>query len=231
MRRFSASFAFVALGVALVACGGGESRPAPATATAVAPGGSDPYVMPSASASAAATPSASVAPVASSAAPAEPAVEGPKVGEVAPPLVATASNGAKIDLAKLKGKLVVVYFYPKDDTPGCTAEACSFRDHESEITRSGAVILGVSTDSLESHDKFKGKYNLNFPLLSDTTSDVAKMYGVWKEKNLYGRRTWGVARTTFWIGPDLRIRKIWKKVDTAKHGEEILGELNAAHAK
>ncbi len=155
----------------------------------------------------------------------------PKIGDRAPNFRLPSTRGKDVTLNEFKGKDVILYFYPKDDTPGCTAEACSFRDHESEITRSGAVILGVSTDSLESHDKFKGKYNLNFPLLSDTTSDVAKMYGVWKEKNLYGRRTWGVARTTFWIGPDLRIRKIWKKVDTAKHGEEILGELNAAHAK
>ena len=155
----------------------------------------------------------------------------PKIGDRAPNFRLPSTRGKDVTLNEFKGKDVILYFYPKDDTPGCTAEACSFRDHESEITRSGAVILGVSTDSLESHDKFKGKYNLNFPLLSDTTSDVAKMYGVWKEKNLYGRRTWGVARTTFWIGPDLRIRKIWKKVDTAKHGEESLGELNAAHAK
>ena len=94
-----------------------------------------------------------------------------------------------------------------------------------------AVVLGVSADSLESHDKFRGKYELNFPLLSDPTADVAKMYGVWKEKNMYGRRTWGVARTTFWIGPDGRVKKIWKKVDTAKHAEDVLAEINAGHAK
>ncbi|MBV9492622.1 MAG: peroxiredoxin, partial [Acidobacteria bacterium] len=117
-------------------------------------------------------------------------------------------------------------FYPRDDTPGCTAEACSFRDHESDLSKAHAVVLGVSTDSLESHDKFKEKYHLNFPLLSDRTSDVAKMYGVWKEKNMYGRRTWGVARTTFWIGTDGRIKKVWKKVDTAKHAEQVLEALN-----
>ncbi len=155
----------------------------------------------------------------------------PKVGDRAPNFRLPSTRGKDVTLKEFKGKDVILYFYPKDDTPGCTAEACSFRDHESDITKIGAVVLGVSADSLESHDKFKGKYNLNFPLLSDATSDVVKMYGVWKEKNLYGRRTWGVARTTFWIGPDQRIRKIWKKVDTARHAEEILAELNAAHAK
>lgn len=141
------------------------------------------------------------------------------------------ASGQPVSLSDFKGKHVVVYFYPKDDTPGCTAEACSFRDHEADLTKEHAVVLGVSIDSLESHDKFTGKHNLNFPLLSDQTADVAKMYGVWKEKNLYGRRTWGVARTTFWIGPDRRIRKIYKKVDTAKHAEDILVDLRAAHKK
>ena len=89
----------------------------------------------------------------------------------------------------------------------------------------------MSTDSLESHKKFEAKHDLNFPLLSDATADVAKMYGVWKEKNLYGRRSWGVARTTYWIGPDGRIKKIWKKVDVAKHAEEVLADLNASHKK
>jgi peroxiredoxin Q/BCP len=155
----------------------------------------------------------------------------PKVGDRAPNFRLPSTRGKDVTLNEFKGKDVILYFYPKDDTPGCTAEACNFRDRESDITKTGAVVLGVSIDSLESHTKFKGKYDLNFPLLSDATADVVKMYGVWKEQNLYGRRTWGVARTTFWIGPDLRIRKIYKKVDTAKHAEEILGDLNAAHAK
>lgn len=155
----------------------------------------------------------------------------PKIGDMAPNFRLPSTRGKEITLKDFKGKDVILYFYPKDDTPGCTAEACSFRDNESEITKSGAVVLGVSTDSLESHDKFTGKHKLNFPLLSDTTADVSKMFGVWKEKNMYGRRTWGVARTTFWIGPDLRIKKIYKKIDTAKHAEEILNDLNAAHKK
>ena len=151
----------------------------------------------------------------------------PKIGDVAPNFRLPSTAGKEIELKQFKGKDVILYFYPKDDTPGCTAEACSFRDHESDLAKHGAAVLGVSTDSLESHDKFRGKHNLNFPLLSDQTADIAKMYGVWKEKNLYGRRTWGVARTTFWIGADGRIRKIYKKVDTEKHAEDVLADLNA----
>ena len=151
----------------------------------------------------------------------------PKIGDLAPDFKLPSTTGKDIALKQFKGKDVILYFYPKDDTPGCTAEACSFRDHESDLTKHGAVVLGVSTDSMQSHDKFKGKHNLNFPLLSDQTADVAKMYGAWKEKNMYGRRTWGVARTTYWIGPDRRIKKIYKKIDTAKHAEEILADLTA----
>ena len=155
----------------------------------------------------------------------------PKVGDVAPNFLLPSTSGKTLGLKQFLGHDVILYFYPKDDTPGCTAEACSFRDQESDLSRTGAVVLGVSTDSLESHEKFKTKHNLNFPLLSDQTADVAKMYGVWKEKNLYGRRTWGVARTTYWIGADGRIRKIYKKVDTAKHAEDILADMKAAEKK
>lgn len=155
----------------------------------------------------------------------------PKVGDVAPNFKLPSTRGKDITLREFKGQDVILYFYPKDDTPGCTAEACSFRDHEGDLTKAGATILGVSTDPIESHQKFTGKHKLNFPLLSDETADVAKMYGVWKEKNLYGRRSWGVARSTFWIGPDGRIKKIYKKVDTAKHAEDILGDMKAERAK
>ncbi len=155
----------------------------------------------------------------------------PKVGDVAPDFRLPSTRGKEMTLKEHKGKDVILYFYPKDDTPGCTAEACSFRDHESDLSKAHAVVLGVSTDSLESHDKFRGKYELNFPLLSDSMGDIVKMYGVWKEKNMYGKRYWGVARTTFWIGPDGKIKKIWKKVDTKRHAEEVLAALDEAHAK
>ena len=155
----------------------------------------------------------------------------PRAGDVAPDFRLPSTRGKEITLKEFRGKDVILYFYPKDDTPGCTAEACSFRDHESDLTKEHAVVLGVSADSLESHEKFRDKHNLNFPLLSDTTADVAKMYGVWKEKNMYGRRTWGIARTTYWIGADGRVKKVWKKVDTARHADEVLEELRAARKK
>ncbi len=155
----------------------------------------------------------------------------PKIGDLAPDFRLPSTRGKQVTLSEYRGKDVILYFYPKDDTPGCTIEACSFRDHESDLSREHAVVLGISADSLESHERFKDKHNLNFPLLSDSTADVAKMYGAWKEKNLSGRRTWGVARLTYWIGPDRRIRRIYKKVDTARHAEEILEDLRVAHKK
>jgi peroxiredoxin Q/BCP len=155
----------------------------------------------------------------------------PKLGDLAPDFRLPSTRGTDVTLKEFRGQDVILYFYPKDDTPGCAAEASAFRDHEGDMSKYGAVILGVSTDPLESHEKFRDKYELNFPLLSDQTADVAKMFGVWKEKNINGRRSWGVARTTFWIGSDGRIKKIYKKVDPARHPEEILADLQAARAK
>ena len=155
----------------------------------------------------------------------------PKAGDKAPDFALPSTRGKDISLKEFKGSDIILYFYPKDDTPGCTKEACSFRDHESDLSKEHAVVLGVSTDSLESHQKFVDKHNLNFPLLSDTTADVAKMYGAWKEKNMYGRRTWGVARMTYWIGPDGRVKKVYRKVDAAQHADEVLADLRAAKKK
>jgi thioredoxin-dependent peroxiredoxin len=155
----------------------------------------------------------------------------PKVGDMAPDFRLPSTRGKETSLNEFRGKDVILYFYPKDDTPGCTTEACSFRDHESDLTKEHAVVLGVSTDSLESHEQFRGKHKLNFPLLSDQTADVAKMFGAWREKNLYGRKVWGTARMTYWIGPDGRIRKIYKKVDPTTHAEQIIEDLRTAHRK
>ncbi|MBW3564134.1 MAG: thioredoxin-dependent thiol peroxidase [Acidobacteria bacterium] len=149
----------------------------------------------------------------------------PKIGEKAPDFDLPSTDGSDVSISDFRKKWVVLYFYPKDDTPGCTAEACSFRDYRAELRKEGAEILGVSTDSLESHEKFREKYDLRFPLLSDSTADIAKMYGAWGEKNFYGRRSWGVKRITFLIGPDGRIRKIYRKVDAKTHGETLLNDL------
>lgn len=146
-------------------------------------------------------------------------------GSKAPDFSLKSDNGESIKLSDYKGKKVVLYFYPKDDTPGCTAEACSFRDGFSEIQKKGAVILGVSTDSVESHKKFKEKYHLNFPLLSDADKKVVNAYGVWKEKNMYGKKYMGIERTTFIIDEDGEIKKIFPKVKVERHYDEVLAEL------
>lgn len=144
-------------------------------------------------------------------------------GDKAPEFKLPASTGGEIRLSDFAGKQVVVlYFYPKDMTPGCTQEACSFRDLAEEFAEAGAVILGVSADDLESHGKFRDKHELNFPLLSDLDGIVAEKYGVWKEKNMYGKKKMGVVRTTFVIDREGIIRKIWPKVKVDQHADQVL---------
>lgn len=135
-------------------------------------------------------------------------------------------NG-KVHLADLKGKTIVLYFYPKDDTPGCTKEACSFRDANREMQKRGIVVLGVSADSVESHRKFANKYGLSFPLLADTDTNVSQLYGVWKEKNFLGKKYLGVNRETFLIDKEGIVRKAWHKVNAGGHADEVLAEVDA----
>ena len=127
-----------------------------------------------------------------------------------------------VHLSDLRGHTVVLYFYPKDDTPGCTAEACSFRDANREMQKRGIIVLGVSADSIESHRKFAGKYGLPYPLLADTDTSVSQLYGVWKEKNYAGRTYMGINRETFLIDKNGIVRKVWPKVKAAEHAQEVL---------
>jgi peroxiredoxin Q/BCP len=133
----------------------------------------------------------------------------------------------QVHLQDLKGRTVVLYFYPKDDTPGCTKEACSFRDANHEMQKRGVVVLGVSADDIASHQKFADKYGLPFPLLADTDKTVSQLYGVWKEKNMYGKKYMGVNRETFLIDKEGIVRKIWYKVKAAEHAQEVLDTVES----
>jgi len=148
-----------------------------------------------------------------------------KEGDPAPGFVAVTNGGGRISLEELKGRSVILYFYPKDDTSGCTKEACAFRDHFSEFAQKGAAVLGVSTDSVKSHDKFVKKYKLPFTLLADEDRKIVEAYGVWGEKSFMGRKYKGTYRVTFLIGPDGRIKKIWPKVKPEEHADEVLREI------
>jgi peroxiredoxin Q/BCP len=149
-----------------------------------------------------------------------------KEGQKAPDFSLESSEGKKISLKDYKGKKnVVLYFYPKDMTPGCTTEACSFRDNLARVQKEDTVILGVSTDDLKSHDKFIEKHKLNFPLLADTDKDVVNAYGVWKKKSMYGREYMGIERSTFIIDKEGKIAKIFSKVKVDGHTDEVLTAL------
>ncbi len=143
-------------------------------------------------------------------------------GDIAPDFSAKDQNGNLIQLKDFKGKTVILYFYPKDDTPGCTKEACNFRDNYNMLMQKGMVVLGVSADDEESHKKFAEKFNLPFSLLADTDKKIIESYGVWGEKNMYGKKSMGILRTTFVIDKEGKIQEIIKKVDTEAATEQIL---------
>jgi len=145
-----------------------------------------------------------------------------KEGDVAPDFNSKDQNGETVKLSDYKGKKVVLYFYPKDDTPGCTKEACSFRDADDVYNSKGIKVFGVSTDDEKSHQKFISKFQLPFDLLADTDKSIVESYGVWGEKSMYGKKYMGTARKTFLIGEDGKIAKIFDKVNVEQHADEVL---------
>jgi peroxiredoxin Q/BCP len=149
------------------------------------------------------------------------------IGAAAPDFDLPTDGGGRASLSRLKGKTVVLYFYPKDDTSGCTAEAIAFNGLRDKFAAAGAVLLGVSPDSAGSHEKFKKKYDLTFPLAADEDKSMLEAYGVWREKSMYGRKYMGVERTTFLIGADGKIAQIWRKVKVPGHAEEVLAAAKA----
>jgi peroxiredoxin Q/BCP len=148
-----------------------------------------------------------------------------KVGDQAPDIRVHTDTGEDFRLSQMKGKRVVLYFYPRADTPGCTVEACEFRDGIAAFARKGAAVVGVSPDKPAAQAKFKQKYDLPFTLLADEDKSAAEAYGVWKEKNMYGKKVMGIERTTFVIGADGKIEKIYAKVKAKGHAEEVLAGL------
>lgn len=149
-------------------------------------------------------------------------------GKKAPAFTLDSSDGGKVKLKDLSGKWVVLYFYPRDMTPGCTTEAQDFRDAQKELKKRDAVVLGVSKDSIESHCKFRDKHDLNFALLSDPSGEVIEKYGAWGEKNMYGKKSMGIIRTTVLIDPAGKVRKIFPKVRVKGHVEKVLEALDEA---
>ena len=149
----------------------------------------------------------------------------PVEGSKAPPFTLIGDDGSKVKLSDLQGSPVVLYFYPADDTPGCTREACAFRDRSEELKKLGAKVFGVSPDDVASHVKFRNKFKLNFPLLADPEHAVAEKYGAWREKNMYGKKKMGIARSTFLIDAAGKIAKVWKAVKVDGHDEHVLAAL------
>ncbi len=143
-------------------------------------------------------------------------------GKKAPAFTLNADDGSKMRLSELLGSPVVLYFYPKDDTPGCTREACAFRDRQTEIKKLGALVFGLSPDGVESHVKFRDKYQLNFPLLADLDHKVAEKYGAWREKNMYGKKSMGIQRSTYLINADGKVAKLWKRVKVDGHDQKVI---------
>jgi thioredoxin-dependent peroxiredoxin len=148
-------------------------------------------------------------------------------GKKAPAFSLKDQSGKTVKLADYAGKHVVLYFYPKDSTPGCTQEACDFRDTQAKLTRKGAVVLGVSPDTEKSHARFVAKYSLSFPLLVDTDHALAEKYGAWGEKVLYGRKFMGIIRSTFLIGPDGKVKRVWPKVKVSGHVDEVVAAIDS----
>jgi len=154
----------------------------------------------------------------------------PAPGDLAPAFEGATANGDTIHLESLRGQWVALYFYPKDDTPGCTKQACNLRDHTSSLADAGVAVVGVSGDSVESHERFAEKYDLPFPLISDPDRSIQLAYGVYGEKSFYGKKTIGVKRTTFLIDPEGVVRHVFKRPKTAEHAEEILTRLDRLSA-
>ena len=151
----------------------------------------------------------------------------PQRGDAAPDFAGTDQTGATVRLADFAGRPLALYFYPKDDTPGCTKQACNLRDHTGELEAAGVAVVGVSADDAASHEAFADKYDLPFPLLADPDRTILDAYGAWGEKNLYGKRSMGIKRTTFLIGADGTVLHVFKRPKTDRHAEEILSKLNA----
>jgi peroxiredoxin Q/BCP len=149
-------------------------------------------------------------------------------GEPAPDFTTTTDSGERVSLSDFRGRPVVLYFYPKDDTPGCTAQACGIRDSYADFERAGAAVLGISPDDETAHVKFKDKYGLPFTLLADPQHEVAERYGVWGEKRYMGRTYWGVSRTTFLIAPDGTVVKVMHDVEPDTHADDVLAALAAS---